>query len=194
MKKLILGIIIGSLLSGTIVYAVTYNAKQIDFIPSNNEWKNEGITTVDGALNYLYENKGLSNISDRFGEPIYGSNAGNRAPRTATVKLNKGDYIVSAIDNATGVNTNSQNSGFTNEGNLNLSCDDCDITSLSFIKHDAWSTTKLWSSIFLDIEGKNEIYYIKIKKDETIVSLSNGFTSTSNDQSSGVMLTAIPIN
>lgn len=91
MKRLILGIIIGSILSGTIVYAVTYNAKQINFIPLNTEWKNEGITTVDGALNYLYENKDVKLSFVDSGSSI-GSSISSE--RTITKELDVGKYII----------------------------------------------------------------------------------------------------
>ena len=53
-KNPIFTFILGILISGVTVYAVSYNANQIDFNPDNNNWN---VNKVDQALNYLYENK-----------------------------------------------------------------------------------------------------------------------------------------
>ena len=63
-KNTILAFILGLIISGITVYAVNYNANQIDFEPTNKEWN---VTKVDKALDDLYrikqENSSNSNSS-----------------------------------------------------------------------------------------------------------------------------------
>ena len=63
-KNTIFTFILGIIISGVTVYAVTYNANQINFTPTNNNWKKQdgtNITNVQDALNSLYDNKKSSN-------------------------------------------------------------------------------------------------------------------------------------
>lgn len=56
--KLFIGIFIGIICSGITVYAANYLAKDIAFVPSNNNWK---VSNVEEAINDLYNNQNNKN-------------------------------------------------------------------------------------------------------------------------------------
>ena len=62
--KLIIGIVIGILLSGITVYAATYISKDITFSPSDENWN---VNNVEDALNELYQNNGLKSVPIQVG-------------------------------------------------------------------------------------------------------------------------------
>lgn len=61
--KLIIGIIIGVLLSGITVYAATYLSKDATFSPSDENWN---VNNVEDALNELYQNVNSITNNDEF--------------------------------------------------------------------------------------------------------------------------------
>ena len=87
-KLLITIIICAILFTGVGVYATTkYLAKDISYTPSNQNFE---VTNVDDALNELYRAKSYDlNYKENF-------NYGFRSIRTATVNLDKGEYLICA--------------------------------------------------------------------------------------------------
>ena len=94
MKKLYItiGIIIGLLLSGTIVYATNYLAKDVIY----ND------TTVENALNDLYEeqNKKMESLGETYSKKYYSGT--KNSTNEVSLELEKGIYVCSAIYGNTG--------------------------------------------------------------------------------------------
>lgn len=96
MKKkvfsILIGFVIGGLTFGTIgfVIAINYKASDITYNPKHSEWN---VTTVEDAINYLYDKNSIS-FNDFTFEPIYSYTNSLNSYKITNVANYKYYYII----------------------------------------------------------------------------------------------------
>ncbi len=196
MKKIIKNpifmFILGIILSGVTVYAVSYNANQIDFKPSNTDWN---VSKVDKALDYLYDKANDKIVLNTFGTAIYETSQGDMInSRSVTKQLGEGKYLIAVNYGNSWWNTNSNSaSGVTTTYPLICSSNNCDITLLSGYFNRIQPSTKTIDR-YLYQHDFISVYYVVIKNNDDRISITvnDGWSSTNDGQY--VTMTIIPIN
>lgn len=179
---LIFGFIMGALLSGTIVYAVNISSANVDY---NNT--NSGIeaTTVEGALDELYQDASKKMAINTFGEAMYSESLGAKVNgRGTSLSLSRGKYFITASNEYGG--GSSTNTAYTQNSGLNISCGNCNIVFLSGRHKQAKGSSHGSDNIILN-------YYVEVYGDSDTISI---YYTTSNNSAvaHAVALQAIPIN
>ena len=190
-KNTMLGLIVGIIISGVSVYAITYEAKDISFTPKNNEWKKEGITDVNEALNYLYNNKfGSLTFMDVFHSESMGARI---AHRQTMLELSKGKYIVLVMKNR-GFSTDSNESTSNLLSNVDLLSNDSDLSIVQITSRDfKTSATTKWNNYYSTSSVITSLYYVEVFSNVvTIYSEINEIADSNIAQ--GVSIQAIKIN
>lgn len=198
MKKTIITVIITAVIciNGTALAVSGINANQVSYTDINNQE-----TTVNLALDNLYNNLDSRIIMNTFGEAQYATSYGDRiANRTATINLNKGKYLLidtKAFDfYATGTNypsayENANNSGL-NYKNLSCSSSNCTINYLGGYYNRVRSSSS--SNLgYQHVVGFTITYYVEIKENNDTISayINDGVTTYNGEYET---LIAIPIN
>ena len=124
--KLFVGIIIGVLIAGGIVYAATINAREVDYTTS----KNGEVSTVEQALNDLYNM--MNSNTFEFGQPTFETYKGDRQNISVTKKVNSGKYLVAVSRTIGATDTQSFSEERDEDINSELICDkNCSIKRIS---------------------------------------------------------------
>lgn len=194
MFTFILGAIIFSTITALAISGI--NANQITYTDKNNT-----DTTVNLALDKLYNNLDSRIIMNTFGEAQYATSYGDRiANRTATINLNKGKYLL--IDTKAfdfyhtdtiypSAYENTNNSGL-NYKNLSCSSSNCTINYLGGYYNRVRSSSS--SDLgYQHVVGFTITYYVEIKENNDTISayINDGVTTYNGEYET---LIAIPIN
>lgn len=193
--KVVIAFVLGLIISGIGVYAITINSTQIVYVDGNN---NE--TTVKAALDNVYNNLDTKMMLNTFGTTQYASSQGDRiANRTATKEITKGKYIVVdnkaynwMAENATW--PAEQGSNITNTRYNNLSCTsgNCVINHIGRYYNRVLPSTK-YLNLYHQIASFTYVYYVEIKENtDTISAYVNDGANSSLSQTETLII--IPIN
>ena len=186
---LIFGFIMGALLSGTIVYAVNISSANVDY---NNT--NSGIeaTTVEGALDELYQDASKKMAMNTFGDALYTENYGNLQPRNNQITLNKGKYLILESIGHSSFYSNNVSDVRLNE--TNITCADCVVQKLSGKYYEIHAQNK-YSGVngYLTTECNTYLYYVDVLNDNVTISHSFGWGNYAHFPGY-LYLQAIPIN
>lgn len=186
--KFIFGIVIGVLISGITVFAVNISSANVEYDNTNSGLE---ATTVEGAINELYQDASKKMAINTFGTALYNESMGNLEPRTASLNLNKGKYIIAyewghASNYANNVST-------TRLESLNLDCDSCNIIPLSGKYYETHPSNKASNAGYITTSTHLDIFYVDVLEDNTSISAIGGWGSY-NDYPCHVELQAVPIN
>ena len=126
--KFIFGIVLGVLVSGITVFAINISSANINYDNTNSGLE---ATTVEGAINELYQDASKKMAINTFGEAVYSeTRTVMNSSKTNTLNLPKGKYIVSYDVNYPCTNSNATyNDNHT--GDDMIECDNCIKTHLS---------------------------------------------------------------
>ena len=181
--KVTVAFCLGVLCSGITVYAASYLAKDISFVPSNNEWK---VSNVEEAINDLYDN------SYNFSNPsiLFNVSGGTNTKRTASVNVEKGTYLVFAnIDQLASSSTVLSNS--ISDYVIDLSYVNGNCKNLSGKRINSAATSSFISQ-YLVLYDWYSVFLCEFDEDDTL-SATNFQTGTYNETISSVYLETVKI-
>lgn len=182
--KIITAFIMGMIISGFTVYAVTISSVNVEYDNSKS-----GLTSnnVEEAINELYGSASKKMAINTFGEAMYAESMGKKTNgRGTSLNLTKGKYIITASNEYAGGNTSITNTAYYQDSGLNPSCSNCNIVFLSGrhknCKGNSHNSDDIIMNFFVEVFGENDTFSI--------------YYTTSNESSvaHAVGLQAIPIN
>ena len=193
--RFIFGVLIGILISGATVYAINISSNNIPYDNTNSGLES---TTVEGAINELYQDASRKMGLNTFGTALYAETLTTmKATATDTsVELAKGKYILVVITNQM---THPQSTASaTLEASLNISCDSntCVKNLISDRTYVKTGTTKYSNTnAYLRMDISVSTYYIEILNDtDTIHYLKAADSSAHTYLPQVYSFQAIPIN
>lgn len=177
--RLFIGIIIGMLITGGVVYAVT-SASDIGYTRTGTN-----ITNVQEALNDLYSK--TNNLT--FGNAIHSETLSNLpdTTRTQQLEITKGKYLVIVKDDAAWYQSNINS---ISEPTLTISCasNNCVLNNIYKVGYSHTNNGNIRLTTAMNI------YYAEIKEDTDTISYSYNFGASAGTEPKQVSLHAIPIN
>lgn len=181
MKKnillIIIGIIIGSGLTGVIAYS--YDAKSVGYVPKDNTWN---IDNVESAINDLYSSR---NSTLSFASNDYSEYVGNRkSDNIVSKELTKGRYLVLLV-NTNCTQPNEKNRRINNEiESIPIYCNNCTINKTVAPRDISITTgTSYNSSAYLATNLNYGLFYVEIKDDTDTISYNSNDVTYSQQPS-----------
>lgn len=186
---LLLGLVIGSLLSGITVYAVTISSSNVLYDNTNSGIQS---TNVEDAIDELYKDASGKLALNTFGDPSYAENYGNLQPRNNQITLNKGKYLI--IESIGHSSFYSNNVSVVRLNETNITCADCVVQKLSGKYYEIHAQNK-YSGVngYLTTECNTYLYYVDVLNDNVTISHSFGWGNYAHFPAY-LYLQAIPIN
>lgn len=188
--KILLSFLLGVIISGVSVYAAT------QYLASDVVYND---TTVESALDELY-NRSINKISlNIFGTPLYNQSMGNIIyNRNTSINLTKGKYIINALYGVAWSNYEPYQAIVEDSAYVTLSSTSgvIDFNKISgkiykISGNSQFETDKAYDVNYLE----SSIYYVDVTSDEATINLAYLRSNyTDNVQAQTVALQAIPIN
>lgn len=189
--KIITAFIMGMIISGFTVYAVTISSVNVEYDNSKS-----GLTSnnVEEAINELYGSASNKMAINTFGNALYAESMGARiANRSTSLQLSRGRYIVTAShETGSAITSRSASSSIAGEV-LNLNCNSCNKLLISGRHKNATATAQAYSGYYLSANNIILNYFIEVLSDSDTISISYN-VSANNKIGQSIALQAIPIN
>ena len=194
--KLILGIAIGIIISGITAFAINISSANINYDNTNSGLE---ATTVEGAINELYQDASKKMALNTFGNALYSQNLTTytAGDNDTYLSLTKGKYIVSTLYTYVGTNSvkGSENTNDIDTANLlQCSSNNCVINDLSKGYYYKTATSTVYSNTYLEGSDKMIVFYVDIKNDNDTIVFKNTKTITNAACPTIYAIQAIPIN
>ena len=194
--KLFIGIIIGVILGGTVVYAGTIIAIDVDYDNTHSQLKdsnNQDVDNVQDAIDVLY-NKANRDII--YGNPLFNASFGDQlSSRTAELELNKGSYIVMAIAVLANhaVSVEEQVSVKDNAFSVLCSSNNCNVVKIDGNKTSGTASTAHNDS-YVALSTRSYLYNVNINENTDTLRFTQNTFGDRTFNRADVHLLAVPIS
>lgn len=194
--KLLIGILIGIIISSGVVYAVNISSANVNYDNTNS-----GISSsnVEGALNELYEYASKKMTLNTFEDALYSQTLTTYAAGNNNTELNltKGKYIIATLNTYTGTSTTKASDVDNNIDTtniLNCTSNNCYIQTLSSSYYTKTGTTILYNSNYLSANHRLILYIVDIKENNDTIIFTNPLDFSNAKCPMVYAIHAIPIN
>ena len=186
--------ILGVILSGTVVYAGTMLARDIDY---DNTSSNLNATNVQDAIDELFGKANEKIIINTFGTAITSIKMSDASDdNTTSLTLDEGKYLIDVIQGNGYVAGNNDRSSGTNDVATIICENNCsNLTRLNNYDFVSAATNKNEVG-YSKSKTITSLYYVEIDADNTTISSTYVYpgTVTKKQVATHVLLIAIPIN
>ena len=191
MKKYIIGFVLGIIVCGSIgtVVALNYNAKNVSYTPSDENWN---VNNVEDAIKDLKVFKDIGDFSEtNFGETLFHNNCGNGSLKTTSLELEPGNYILNIVVADAYGSSDSTTYNRTEDNGMSINCDgDCSYKKMN----NRYLSYRYATNANTRAQAVGSLYLVNIKSKKTISASYDSRTSNNSTHTVSMYMTANRIN